>query len=245
MKFKKIILFIIIFLGIMFTSNKSTAMSHYQTVGTTTGLVTASILNVRQGPGTNYSIATVVYKNEYVRVFAQIGNWYVIQTDKDFVGMVSKEYIKLIYPQSSNSESESSSGNTSTTTKGLTADEQEVFNLINAQRTTAGLAALKIDEELQNVARVKAKDMVENNYFSHNSPTYGTPFNMIKKFGITYKAAGENIAGNSTNKGAVNAWMNSPGHKANILSNNYNYTGIAVVSSPKYGKIYVQMFIGK
>ncbi len=244
MKLKKIILFIIIFLGIIFVSNKSTAMSHYQTVGTTTGLVTASVLNVRQGPGTNYSIATVVYRNEYVRVFAQIGNWYVIQTDKDFVGLVSKEYVKLIYPQSSSSGSGSSSGNTSTT-NGLTADEQEVFNLINAQRTAAGLSALKIDEELQNVARIKAKDMVDNNYFSHNSPTYGTPFNMIKNFGITYKAAGENIAGNSTNKGAVNAWMNSSGHKANILSSNYNYTGIGVVSSSKYGKIYVQMFIGK
>ncbi len=244
MKLKKIILFIIIFLGIIFVSNKSTAMSHYQTVGTTTGLVTASVLNVRQGPGTNYSIATVVYRNEYVRVFAQIGNWYVIQTDKDFVGLVSKEYVKLIYPQSSSSGSGSSSGNTSTT-HGLTADEQEVFNLINAQRTAAGLSALKIDEELQNVARIKAKDMVDNNYFSHNSPTYGTPFNMIKNFGITYKAAGENIAGNSTNKGAVNAWMNSSGHKANILSSNYNYTGIGVVSSSKYGKIYVQMFIGK
>ena len=244
MKLKKIILFIIIFLGIMFTANKSTAMSHYQTVGTTTGLVTASVLNVRQGPGTNYSIATVVYRNEYVRVFAQIGNWYVIQTDKDFVGLVSKEYVKLIYPQSSSSGSGSSSGNTSTTS-GLTADEKEVFNLINAQRTAAGLSALKIDEELQNVARVKAKDMVDNNYFSHNSPTYGTPFNMIKNYGITYKAAGENIAGNSTNKGAVNAWMNSSGHKANILNSNYNYTGIGVVSSPKYGKIYVQMFIGK
>lgn len=244
MKLKKIILFIIIFLGIIFVSNKSTAMSHYQTVGTTTGLVTASVLNVRQGPGTNYSIATVVYRNEYVRVFAQIGNWYVIQTDKDFVGLVSKEYVKLIYPQSSSSGSGSSSGNTSTTS-GLTADEQEVFNLINAQRTAAGLSALKIDEELQNVARVKAKDMVDNNYFSHNSPTYGTPFNMIKNYGITYKAAGENIAGNSTNKGAVNAWMNSSGHKANILNSNYNYTGIGVVSSPKYGKIYVQMFIGK
>lgn len=244
MKLKKIILFIIIFLGIIFVSNKSTAMSHYQTVGTTTGLVTASVLNVRQGPGTNYSIATVVYRNEYVRVFAQIGNWYVIQTDKDFVGLVSKEYVKLIYPQSSSSGSGSSSGNTSTT-NGLTADEQEVFNLINAQRTAAGLSALKIDEELQNVARIKAKDMVGNNYFSHNSPTYGTPFNMIKNFGITYKAAGENIAGNSTNKGAVNAWMNSSGHKANILSSNYNYTGIGVVSSSKYGKIYVQMFIGK
>lgn len=245
MKLKKIIFIITIFLAIIFISNKSTAMSHYQTVGTTTGLVTATALNVRQGPGTNYKIATVVYKNEYVRVFAQIGDWYVIQTDSDYVGMVSKTYIKLIYPQTSNSGSSSSSGSTTTTTDGLTADEQEVFNLINAQRTAAGLSALQIDEELQNVARVKAKDMVDNNYFSHNSPTYGTPFNMIKNFGITYKAAGENIAGNSSNQGAVNAWMNSSGHKANILSNNYNYTGVAVVSSPTYGKIYVQMFIGK
>lgn len=240
----KIFFCIIVFFGIIFMSNKSTAMSHYQTVGTTTGLVTASALNVRQGPGTSYKIATMVYKNEYVRIFAQIGDWYVIQTDSDYVGMVSKKYIKLIYPQSSNSGNSNSSGNT-TTTEGLTTDEQEVFNLINAQRSAAGLSALKIDEELQNVARVKAKDMVDNNYFDHNSPTYGTPFNMIKNFGITYKAAGENIAGNSSNQGAVNAWMNSSGHKANILSNNYNYTGVAVVSSPKYGKIYVQMFIGK
>ena len=68
---------------------------------------------------------------------------------------------------------------------------------------------------------------------------------MIKNFGISYKTAGENIAGNSTNTGAVNAWMNSSGHKANILNSSFNYTGIGVVSSPKYGKIYVQMFIGK
>ena len=244
MKFKKIILCIIIFLGIIFISNKTTAMSHYQTVGTTTGLVTASALNVRQGPGTSYKITTMIYKNEYVRIFAQIGDWYVIQTDSDYVGMVSKKYIKLIYPQSSNSGSSNSTGN-NTTNSELTANEQEVFNLINAERASAGLSALKIDEELQNVARVKAKDMVDNNYFSHNSPTYGTPFNMIKNFGIKYKAAGENIAGNSSNQGAVNAWMNSEGHRANILSNNYNYTGIGVVNSSKYGKIYVQMFIGK
>ncbi len=245
MRIKKIILFIIILFVIIFTSSESKAMSHYQTVETTTGLVTASALNVRQGPGTSYKAVTLVYKNEYVRVFAQIGDWYIIQTDSDYVGTVSKKYIKLIYPQSSGSGNSGSSGSTTTTTNGLTTDEQEVFNLINAQRTSAGLSALKIDEELQNVARVKAKDMVDNNYFSHNSPTYGTPFNMIKNFGITYKAAGENIAGNSSNQGAVNAWMNSEGHRANILSNNYNYTGIAVVSSPTYGKVYVQMFIGK
>lgn len=87
--------------------------------------------------------------------------------------------------------------------------------------------------------------MVDNNYFSHTSPTYGSPFDMMKSYGISYKTAGENIAGNSSNSGAVEAWMNSEGHKANILNSNYNYTGLAVVSSPKYGKIFVQMFIGK
>ena len=87
--------------------------------------------------------------------------------------------------------------------------------------------------------------MVDNNYFSHESPIYGTPFNMIKSFGISYKTAGENIAGNSTNNGAVTAWMNSQGHRANILNENFTYTGIGVVNSSKYGKIYVQMFVGK
>lgn len=246
MKLKQTIFMLFIVFIILFTSKVSIAMTHYQTVGTTTGLVTASALNVRQGPGTEYKSVTLVYKNEYVRIFAQIGDWYVIQTDSDYVGMVSKKYIKLIYPQTSDSGTNNSGGTmVNDSNSGLSSDEQQVFNLINEQRTVVGLSALKIDEELQNVARVKAKDMVDNNYFSHNSPTYGTPFNMIKNFGISYKAAGENIAGNSSNQGAVNAWMNSEGHKANILSNNYNYTGIAVVSSPKYGKIYVQMFIGK
>ena len=87
--------------------------------------------------------------------------------------------------------------------------------------------------------------MVDNNYFAHESPTYGSPFNMLKSFKISYKTAGENIAGNSSNQGAVNAWMNSSGHKANILNSSYNYTGIGVVSSNKYGKIYVQIFVGR
>ena len=127
----------------------------------------------------------------------------------------------------------------------LTADEQEVFDLINAKRVASGLSALKIDDEVQNIARIKAQDMVDSNYFSHTSPIYGSPFNMMKSFRISYKTAGENIAGNSSNSGAVNAWMNSEGHRANILNSSFNYTGIGVVKSPKYGKIYVQMFIGK
>lgn len=82
---------------------------------------------------------------------------------------------------------------------------------------------------MQNVARIKAKDMVDNNYFSHNSPTYGSQFNMLNSFKVSYKTVGENIAGNSSNSATVTAWMNSSGHKANILNGNFNYTGIGVV----------------
>lgn len=218
------------------------AMQHYQTVDSPTGIVTTDVLNVRSGPGTTYKVITQVRKNEYIRIFAKVGTWYVIQTDKDYIGAVSSKYVRLVYP---NTTGNSNGGNSNNTSSILTSDEQEVFNLINQQRTSAGLSALVIDKELQNVAKIKAQDMVNNGYFSHTSPTYGSPFNMIKSFGISYKAAGENIAGNSSNANAVKAWMNSEGHKANILSNSFNYTGVAVVSSPTYGKVYVQMFIGK
>ena len=244
-KLKYIFIFVIILFSLLFTEN-SFAMQHYQTVGTTTGLVTATTLNVRQGPSTNYKTVTQVYKNEYIRIFAKIGDWYVIQTNSDYLGAVSSKYIKLIYPNTNNnSGSNSSDSNSNTTTSSLNANEQEVFNLINAKRTANGLSSLKIDSEVQRVARIKAQDMVDNNYFSHTSPVYGSPFDMLKSFGISYKAAAENIAGNSSNSGAVNAWMNSSGHKANILNGNYNYTGIGVVNSPKYGYVYVQMFIKK
>ena len=238
---------LLILIGVFFV-RQTFAMTYYQVVNFSTGLVTASTLNVRQGPSTNYKNITTVNKNEYVRVFAQIGSWYVIQTNNDYVGCVSTKYIKPIYPNSNNSGNTSSGNKTNTgtvTSSDLTSDELEVFNLVNQQRTNAGLSALKIDNEVQKVARDKAKDMVNRGYFSHTSPTYGSPFDMLKSYGVSYKSAGENLAGNSTNSGAVNAWMNSEGHRANILNNSFNYTGVAVVSSNKYGKIYVQMFIGK
>ena len=115
----------------------------------------------------------------------------------------------------------------------------------NKNREEKGIKTLKTYSKLQQIAKLKAVDIVTNNYFSHNSPTYGTPFEMLNKYKISYKTAGENIAGNSSNSAAVTAWMNSSGHKANILNSNFNYTGIGVVKSNKYGKIYVQMFIGK
>lgn len=206
--------------------------------------------------GTNYNVVTTVNKNEYIRVFAGVGEWYIVQTDKDYVGAVSKKYVKAIYPSSSSSGNTSSgttggssstgnSGTSGTQTSSMNSDEKEVFDLINKQRTNNGLPALKNDSEVQKIARIKAQDMVDNNYFSHNSPTYGSPFDMLKSFKVSYKTAGENIAANSSNSSAVTAWMNSSGHKANILNSSFNYTGIGVVSSPRYGKMYVQMFIGK
>lgn len=205
--------------------------------------------------GTNYNVVTTVNKNEYIRVFAGVGEWYIVQTDKDYVGAVSKKYVKAIYPSTSSSGNTSSgttggststgnSGTSGTQTSSMNSDEKEVFDLINKQRTNNGLPALKNDSEVQRIARIKAQDMVDNNYFSHNSPTYGSPFDMLKSFKVSYKTAGENIAANSSNSSAVTAWMNSSGHKANILNSSFNYTGIGVVSSPRYGKMYVQMFIG-
>ena len=226
----------------------SFGMQHYYKVDFSTGLVTATTLNVRSGPGTGYKVVATVKKNEYIRVFAGVGDWYIVQIEGDYVGAVSKKYVKAIYPNSNNSgNTENNTGNSSgtQTSSNMNSDEKEVFNLINQQRTNNGLSALKEDNEVQRVARIKAEDMVTNNYFSHTSPTYGSPFDMLKSFKISYKTAGENIAANSSNSGAVNAWMNSSGHKANILNSSFNYTGIGVVNSSKYGKIFVQMFIGK
>ena len=229
---------LIVFVSVVCIFSRTFGMQHYYNVDFSTALVTATNLNVRSGPGTQYKIVTTVKYGEYIRVFAGVGDWYIVQVEGDYIGAVNKKYVKAIYPNSTTNQS-------NTTTSTLSAHEQEVFNLINKQRTNNGLSPLKIDNEVQRVARIKAQDLVANNYFAHESPVYGSPFEMLNNFKISYKTAGENIAGNSSNSGAVNAWMNSSGHKANILNSSFNYTGIGVVNSPKYGKIYVQMFIGK
>ncbi len=242
---KKILLSTLIIMTLLFSSNILLAMKPYEEVDFVTGLVTASALNVRTGPGTGYRVIGTVYKNEYIRVFAKIGDWYVIQTPSDQIGAVSTKYVKKITGNAGVSTNTSTDNKQNKSDSSASTEEIELLRLINAERKKNDLGELKFDEELLKVARVKAKDLVDNNYFSHNSPVYGSPFEMMKSFGITYKAAGENIAGNSTLQGAVTAWMNSEGHKANILSNAYNYTGIGIVESPKYGKVMVQMFIGK
>ena len=123
------------------------------------------------------------------------------------------------------------------------AYEEEVIRLVNEIRAQNGLRALTYDWQLSRVARYKSDDMRRNGYFSHNSPTYGTPFQMIKSFGIGYNSAAENIAkGYSTPKAVVDGWMNSSGHRANILNPSFTHIGVGYV---KDGNIWTQMFILK
>ena len=125
----------------------------------------------------------------------------------------------------------------------VTNYEQEVIRLVNEIRVSNGLNALTYDWELSRVARYKSQDMKDNNYFSHTSPIYGSPFQMIKNFGISFRSAGENIAkGYSTPQDVVNGWMNSSGHRANILNASYTHIGVGYVSGGNY---WTQMFIAK
>lgn len=120
--------------------------------------------------------------------------------------------------------------------------ENEVIRLVNEIRTENGLKPLTANWELSRIARYKSEDMSGNRYFSHTSPTYGTPFQMIRAFGLSYRSAGENIAyGQRTPAAVVDAWMNSSGHRANILNASYTQIGVGYCASGNY---WTQMFIG-
>lgn len=129
------------------------------------------------------------------------------------------------------------------TNSAVSAYEQKVVELTNQERAKNGLKPLALDTALSKVAREKSRDMQSKGYFSHTSPTYGSPFDMMKKFGITYRSAGENIAmGQPTPEAVVKAWMNSEGHRANILNSGYTHIGVGHVASGNY---WTQMFISK
>jgi len=125
----------------------------------------------------------------------------------------------------------------------VSAYAKQVVDLTNEQRKKNGLAALQLDTKLSSVAQTKSEDMQKNGYFSHTSPTYGSPFDMMRDFGVSYSTAGENIAqGQRTPQEVVNAWMNSEGHRKNILNGNFTHIGVGYEST---GNHWTQMFIGK
>lgn len=127
----------------------------------------------------------------------------------------------------------------------LTAQENQMLQLVNSERRRYDLPPLEVDFEVTKVARIKSQDMADNDYFSHYSPNYGSPFEMMDSFGIKYLQAGENLAGNASIEDAHTALMNSSGHRKNILSPDFTHIGIGIRPSSRYGYLITQMFIGK
>ncbi|AWD65342.1 MULTISPECIES: CAP domain-containing protein [Priestia] len=129
-------------------------------------------------------------------------------------------------------------------TKDASQFEQKVVDLVNQERQKQGLKPLTLNKKLSDVARTKSKDMMDKGYFDHNSPTYGSPFDMMKQFGIEYTTAGENIAkGQQSPEDVMNAWMNSDGHRKNILNPDFTEIGVGYVKGDT--TYWTQQFIGK
>ena len=145
-------------------------------------------------------------------------------------------------PQTGSGGEQSNASGRDESTAQTDSEVQEILRLVNQQRAQNGLAPLTLSDRLCELATLKAEDMAANNYFDHTSPTYGTPFEMMKHFGVSYRSAGENIAaGQRTPEEVMNAWMNSSGHRANILSADYTELGVGLATGPR-GIYWVQLF---
>ncbi|WP_034672134.1 SH3 domain-containing protein [Ectobacillus panaciterrae] len=210
------------------------------------GVVTASALNVRNMPSSSGAVIGTLSKGTTVTIAKKFSNGWL---EISYKGKSAYVYGGYIAPAGSTPTTTSPTTPTqptnppaATTTGQLSAYELKVVELTNAERTKAGLPTLQIDMNLSKVARMKSEDMLKNNYFSHTSPTYGSPFDMMRSNGITYRSAGENIAmGQRTPEEVVNAWMNSPGHRANILNNSFTHIGVGYIADKN---IWTQQFIG-
>lgn len=114
-------------------------------------------------------------------------------------------------------------------------DVHELYTLSNDERIKAGLPALVLDPKLMASASDKCDDMVERDYWSHDTPDGTEPWSFIQHYTNDFYAAGENLAyGFSNAKVVTQGWMNSPGHRENILRSDYTNVGYAVCSSSNY-----------
>ncbi|SHI90104.1 uncharacterized protein, YkwD family [Geosporobacter subterraneus DSM 17957] len=193
---------------------------------------------LRSGRSPKAPIIARLPQDKIYNVVGEFNNWYVIEGDQGEIGAVEP---KDAQPHI---EAPSMAGQTEAIAR-LTPNEEEMLRLLNAERIKKGLHPLKVDMEITKVARLKSQDMIDNNYFSHNSPTYGSPFDMMRQFDIRYIYAGENLAGNPTIQGAHTSLMNSQGHRDNILNPNFTHIGIGVREGSRYGKMATQLFVGR
>lgn len=207
---------------------------------------------VRSGPSTSYPMYYQLIKGATVEVIGRIDNFSMIVSKNNLIGLIRSDLLtKTSDSTSSNNVTLNNTNVTQNNTPQIpsvnenTDLKNKLLNLINTERKSNNLKELQKDTSLYDAAQIKSDDMDKNNYFSHTSQTYGSPFELMRNLGISYKSAGENLAGNSDITAAFNSWMNSETHKKNILSASYNYIGIGITKNKNYGYLICTMFIGK
>jgi uncharacterized YkwD family protein len=227
--------------------------------------ITADNTNVRSGCSNTAPVIQSSGKDSTLDVVSQVADWFAVKLPNNQIGFVPKQEAKPVVvennrpsvtPETAGGAPQPTQGNTTSSTapktptaqtnsSSPTSQESEMLKLINQARAQNNAPPLQMDMQVSNVARIKAQDMIDNNYFSHNSPKYGSPFDMMKSFGLNYVEAGENIAGNQNVQNAHNALMNSPGHRKNILNPDFTHIGLGIKSGGPYGNMFTQMFVSK
>lgn len=227
--------------------------------------VIADQVDVKSGCSNNTSTINTSDKNTTFNVLNKVEDWYAVKLPNNAIGFVPQSKCKPIVSDGGNtttapgsaqtpltqttpstSQNKSPAGSqTNANTNTLASNEQQMLTLVNQARSQNNAPPLIGDPQLTNIARLKSQDMINNNYFSHNSPTYGSPFDMMKSFGITYVKAGENLAGNQDVQSAHNALMNSPGHRKNILDPDFTHVGIGIKKGGSYGNMFTQEFVSR
>ncbi len=258
---KKATIVLIILVAVLTLSPISTlqyrvdASQSYQQVASIAGTVTAQDVHLRTGPNTKFDSLCKLKKGQKLTVMGKLGDWYAVYDSANGnIGAVSSRYFKVTQPKKAavKTKQTGTAKNTVKTTAQQTVaakvidvspDEKAMLDMVNKARKEEGLSPLIFDEELVKLARMKATDMKNNNYFSHTSSYYGTPFDMMKKYGVKFSIAGENLAGNQSMEKALTAWLKESGN--NLYNKEFTHTGIGVVESPTYGKLYVEMFMKK
>ena len=235
-----------------FCQNRVQQASTANTEATTATKATQSTLATQSTPSTQTTPSTQATASPTT------GTKAAASTQSTTCPQSSKQTVTYSTTQSTNCPKTNTQSSTQTTTSAATPVngtsnttssssfsefQKKVIELVNSERANAGLNALSENNELNNVATLKSEDMVKLNYFSHTSPTYGSPFEMLTQFNIKYTAAGENIAyGQPTPEEVMNGWMNSPGHRANILNTNFTQIGVGIAQKANGQYVWTQEF---
>jgi len=228
-------------------------------------------LNVRAGAGNKFPSVGTLKSGQKIRALGKLDGWYVVKMPDSGSGRIGCIPSASARPYGTSANTGTTGAGTVTpspnqgaitgagagttgagTTGGgtvgsgaMSSDESRILQLVNAERAKAGAKALSSSSDCTRLARMKSQDMADNNYFSHQSPTYGSPFDMLKSNNVSYMYAGENIAMNQSAEAAFRAWMNSEGHRKNILNPNFTELGVGIAPKGNGSYIYTQLFIGR